>query len=148
MKDSDLQFNGDFLRELILKNFGLGSIKDFCKESGIGKRSLYDWFDGNRRAGPRPASLQKIIEIFAKKNIHLSVSDFYILKSEASEVNSTKNDLVVSEPMLPYGITTQDDIIKAKAIIAEKNQIIAEQYKEILSLKEEIENLKKRLKGI
>jgi len=144
MKQSDLQFNGELLRESILKTFGLNSINNFCTENNISPVALYNWFNGNSRSGPRPDSWKKIAKAFAKKGVTLSISDFYISKSEKGAAEPIENKSKVSEDAVPY-VKLTDDITRANLLIAEKNQIIVDQYQEIIALRKEIDELKKRL---
>jgi len=145
MKESDIQFNGEYLRELILRHFGLTSIKDFCIECGISRPTLYHWFNG-RRGGPRPDSMAKIIDAFAKKGIILSVSDFYISKKDRDTEHNSLHVSKTVEPLLSRNEQDKEDALKTNNLIAEKNQIIVDQYQQIISLQKEIEQLKRLLK--
>lgn len=140
MKETDVQFDSEYLRMLILENFGLNSISTFCVQSGIAKSALYGWFNGKSKRGPTTASWEKIIRAFEKKGKYISVSDFYkpISKDTVLEQSSNVSDLDSKQAK-----TISDELLIAKRVIEEKNQIIAEQQKEIQILRNEIQNTQK-----
>lgn len=79
MNKEEQIFDHKKLKELIINTFGRNSFREVARRMDVSRTVVNDWVNGNRKNGPQAASWNKIINLFAERNVHINVSDFYYI---------------------------------------------------------------------
>ncbi|MDR1939028.1 MAG: hypothetical protein LBQ73_11115 [Tannerellaceae bacterium] len=141
--------------EKISSAFGPRAYQLLRNDHGISVTQLREWASGESPNGPSAKSWKKLIDAFAKMNVHISPADFY----DEEKDTTPKPYFTLNEPLpFPESAKPSDKDALILALTKEKERLgglltardkeILEQKELILKLKAENRKLKKELKEL